>query len=377
MSKTLFITNDFPPRPGGIQTFVYEIVARFNPESVVVLASDWANSNEFDTGLDYKVVRAKSKVLLPTKKTLSLAAQLIAEHNIDQVVFGASAPLGLLAKPLRKLGIKKIIAFTHGHEVGWAKTPLTKSLLRRIAKDVDSLTYLTAYTKAGILKGLPKNTESKMYQLLPGVDTQLFNPSNKVAGAQIRADLGFADRPTIVSVSRLMARKGHDQLIKAIPEISKSIPGVALVIVGDGKYRKSLQKLVRKLKLTNDVYFSGKVPYADLPNWYAVGDVFAMPCRTRMANWDVEGLGIVYLEASATGLPVVAGDSGGAPEAVIPGKTGYVVGGRDSKMLVKQLVALLSDENLRVELGQNGRDWVCKDWTWDQAYQEVQTLLSN
>lgn len=377
MSKTLFITNDFPPRPGGIQTFVYEIVARFNPESVVVLASDWANSNEFDTGLDYKVVRAKSKVLLPTKKTLSLAAQLIAEHNIDQVVFGASAPLGLLAKPLRKLGIKKIIAFTHGHEVGWAKTPLTKSLLRRIAKDVDSLTYLTAYTKAGILKGLPKNTESKMYQLLPGVDTQLFNPSNKVAGAQIRADLGFADRPTIVSVSRLMARKGHDQLIKAIPEISKSIPGVALVIVGDGKYRKSLQKLVRKLKLTNDVYFSGKVPYADLPNWYAIGDVFAMPCRTRMANWDVEGLGIVYLEASATGLPVVAGDSGGAPEAVIPGKTGYVVGGRDSKMLIKQLIALLSDENLRVELGQNGRDWVCKDWTWDQAYQEVQSLLSN
>lgn len=377
MSKTLFITNDFPPRPGGIQTFVYEIVARFNPESVVVLASDWANSNEFDTGLDYKVVRAKSKVLLPTKKTLSLAAQLIAEHNIDQVVFGASAPLGLLAKPLRKLGIKKIIAFTHGHEVGWAKTPLTKSLLRRIAKDVDSLTYLTAYTKAGILKGLPKNTESKMYQLLPGVDTQLFNPSNKVAGAQIRADLGFADRPTIVSVSRLMARKGHDQLIKAIPEISKSIPGVALVIVGDGKYRKSLQKLVRKLKLTNDVYFSGKVPYADLPNWYAIGDVFAMPCRTRMANWDVEGLGIVYLEASATGLPVVAGDSGGAPEAVIPGKTGYVVGGRDSKMLIKKLIALLSDENLRVELGQNGRDWVCKDWTWDQAYQEVQSLLSN
>lgn len=377
MSKTLFITNDFPPRPGGIQTFVYEIVARFNPEAVVVLASDWANSNEFDAGLDYKVVRAKTKVLLPTKKTLSLAAQLIAEHNIDQVVFGASAPLGLLAKPLRKLGIKKIIAFTHGHEVGWAKTPLTKSLLRRIAKDVDSLTYLTAYTKAGILKGLPKDTESKMYQLLPGVDTQLFNPNNKVAGAQIRADLGFADRPTIVSVSRLMARKGHDQLIKAIPEISKSIPGVALVIVGDGKYGKSLQKLVRKLKLTNDVYFSGKVPYADLPNWYAVGDVFAMPCRTRMANWDVEGLGIVYLEASATGLPVVAGDSGGAPEAVIPGKTGYVVGGRDSKMLVKQLVALLNDENLRVELGQNGRDWVCKDWTWDQAYQEVQTLLSN
>lgn len=377
MSKTLFITNDFPPRPGGIQTFVYEIVARFNPESVVVLTSDWANAKDFDAGLRYKVVRAKTKVLLPTRETLRLAAQLIAEHKIDQVVFGASAPLGLLAKPLRKLGIKKIVAFTHGHEVGWAKTPITKSLLRQIAENVDSLTYLTTYTKAGILKGLPKETESKMYQLLPGVDTDLFNPSNKIAGEEIRAKLGFADRPTIVSVSRLMARKGHDQLIRAIPEISKRIPGVALVIVGDGKYRKSLEKLVRRLKLTSDVYFSGKVPYRDLPKWYAVGDVFAMPCRTRLANWDVEGLGIVYLEASATGLPVVAGDSGGAPEAVIPGKTGFVVGGRDTKSLVENLVELLKNENLRHELGQIGRDWVSKDWTWDKAYEELETLLRN
>ena len=377
MSKTLFITNDFPPRPGGIQTFVYEIVSRFNPESVVVLTSDWTNAKDFDAGLDYKVVRAKTKVLLPTKKTLGLAAQLIAEHNIDQIVFGASAPLGLLAKPLRKFGIKKIVAFTHGHEVGWAKTPITKGLLRRIAKHVDSLTYLTAYTKSGILKGLPKSTESKMYQLLPGVDAELFNPRNKIAGKEIRAKLGFADRPTIVSVSRLMARKGHDQLIKALPEISKSIPGVALVIVGEGKNRKSLEKLVRRLNLTGDVYFSGKVPYSDLPKWYAVGDIFAMPCRTRLANWDVEGLGIVYLEASATGLPVVAGDSGGAPEAVIPGKTGFVVGGRDIESLVKQLIELLKDEDLRLELGQNGRDWVSKNWTWDKAYQELETLLRN
>lgn len=377
MSKTLFITNDFPPRPGGIQTFVYEIVQRFNPESVFVLASDWVNAKEFDAGLKYKVVRADTKVLLPTKKTLKIAEQLITEHKIDQVVFGASAPLGLLAKSLRKFGVKKIIAFTHGHEVGWAKTPVTRGLLRQIAKNVDALTYLTAYTKAGILKGLPKNTESKMYQLLPGVDTKLFNPNNKIAGSEIRANLGLTNRPTIVSVSRLMARKGHDQLIKAIPAISKTIPGVALVIVGDGSYRKSLEKLVQKLNLTNDVFFSGKVPYVDLPKWYAVGDVFAMPCRTRLANWDVEGLGIVYLEASATALPVVAGDSGGAPEAVIPGKTGFVVGGRDREMLVQQITKLLDSQNLRDELGQNGRDWVSKNWTWDKAYQELDKLLSN
>lgn len=377
MTKTLFITNDFPPRPGGIQTFVYEIVRRFEPSQVSVLTSSWAGDAQFDALHDFEVVRAKTQMLLPTKKTFALAKDIIERNQIEQVIFGASAPLGLLAGPLRKLGIKKIVAFTHGHEVGWAKTPVTKQLLRKISNEVDVLTYLTEYTKNQILKGLPKSAAAKMHQLLPAVDSQQFNTSNRDQGNELRTQIGFADRPVIVSVSRLMARKGHDQLIKTLPKVQEQIPGAALVIVGEGPYRNKLEKLVSHLSLEQDVHFTGKVPFADLPKWYAVGDIFAMPCRTRSAGWDVEGLGIVYLEASATGLPVIAGDSGGAPEAVESDQSGYVVSGTNQDELVNRIVQLLADAQLRDQMGQFGRNWVQTNWTWENTFAKLNALISH
>ncbi len=377
MTKTLFITNDFPPRPGGIQTFVYEIVRRFEPSQVSVLTSSWAGDAQFDALHDFEVVRAKTQMLLPTKKTFALAKEIIERNQIEQVIFGASAPLGLLAGPLRKLGIKKIVAFTHGHEVGWAKTPVTKQLLRKISNEVDVLTYLTEYTKNQILKGLPKSAAAKMHQLLPAVDSQQFNTSNRDQGNELRTQIGFADRPVIVSVSRLMARKGHDQLIKTLPKVQEQIPGAALVIVGEGPYRNKLEKLVGQLSLEQDVHFTGKVPFADLPKWYAVGDIFAMPCRTRSAGWDVEGLGIVYLEASATGLPVIAGDSGGAPEAVESDQSGYVVSGTNQDELVNRIVQLLADAQLRDQMGQFGRNWVQTNWTWENTFAKLNALISH
>lgn len=377
MTKTLFITNDFPPRPGGIQTFVYEIVRRFEPSQVSVLTSSWAGDAQFDALHDFEVVRAKTQMLLPTKKTFALAKEIIERNQIEQVIFGASAPLGLLAGPLRKLGIKKIVAFTHGHEVGWAKTPVTKQLLRKISNEVDVLTYLTEYTKNQILKGLPKSAAAKMHQLLPAVDSQQFNTLNRDRGNELRTQIGFADRPVIVSVSRLMARKGHDQLIKTLPKVQEQIPGAALVIVGEGPYRNKLEKLVSQLSLERDVHFTGKVPFADLPKWYAVGDIFAMPCRTRSAGWDVEGLGIVYLEASATGLPVIAGDSGGAPEAVESDQSGYVVSGTNQDELVNRIVQLLADAQLRDQMGQFGRNWVQTNWTWENTFAKLNALISH
>ena len=377
MTKTLFITNDFPPRPGGIQTFVYEIVRRFEPSQVSVLTSSWAGDAQFDALHDFEVVRAKTQMLLPTKKTFALAKEIIERNQIEQVIFGASAPLGLLAGPLRKLGIKKIVAFTHGHEVGWAKTPVTKQLLRKISNEVDVLTYLTEYTKNQILKGLPKSAAAKMHQLLPAVDSQQFSTSNRDQGNELRTQIGFADRPVIVSVSRLMARKGHDQLIKTLPKVQEQIPGAALVIVGEGPYRNKLEKFVSQLSLEQDVHFIGKVPFADLPKWYAVGDIFAMPCRTRSAGWDVEGLGIVYLEASATGLPVIAGDSGGAPEAVESDQSGYVVSGTNQDELVNRIVQLLADAQLRDQMGQFGRNWVQTNWTWENTFAKLNALISH
>ena len=375
MTHTLFITNDFPPRPGGIQTFVYEIVRRFDPESITVLTSDWIDAKSFDAQQPYEVIRSKYKVLLPTSETFKLARKIIIGKNVTRVVFGAAAPLGLLANQIRELGVEKIVAFTHGHEAGWAKTPVTKQLLKKIGNDVDVLTYLTEYTRREISKGLSDQAISNMRQLLPAVDSELFNPENKNRGDLLRKQAGFANRPVLISVSRLMARKGHDVLINALPKLKSEIPGLALIIVGDGNYRDHLSKLISRQGLESDVYLTGKVPFVDLPAWYAAGDVFAMPCRTRMGGWDVEGLGIVYLEASATGLPVIAGDSGGAPEAVAQGKSGYVVSGEDDSELINRIIDLFKAEKLRAEMGSFGREWILENWTWDKSVNRLMLLL--
>lgn len=375
MPHTLIITNDFPPRPGGIQTFVYELAMRFKPSELTVLTSRWEGWEEFDASLPFTVVRANTKVLLPTKSTLLLARQIIVETGADSVLFGAAAPLGLLAPKLRAIGIKHVVAITHGHEAGWAITPVTRQLLRKVADSADFLTYLGSYTRAAIGKVLSISAQSKMRQLTPGVDPQVFTPDNKVHGDLLRESLGLASRPVVVCVSRLMERKGQDSLILNWHQLQERVPGAALVIVGDGPFRPKLESMVNKSDLVGDVFFTGKVPYEVLPHWYAVGDVFAMPCRTRMGGWDVEGLGIVYLEASATGLPVIAGNSGGAPDAVLDGVTGYVVDSQDDNDLVNVLSELLTDESLRTEFGGAGRQWVESNWTWDHEFTRVDSML--
>lgn len=376
MSHTLVITNDFPPRPGGIQTFVYELVSRFDPSKVTVLTSKWDGWEEFDATLPFRVVRADIKVLLPTQSTLKLARQLIAETGASSVLFGAAAPLGMLTPALRKLGVKQVVAITHGHEAGWAITPITKGLLRRIGNSVDTLTYLGGYTKSAIAKVLSENAAKSMRQLTPGVDPEVFHPRNKTRGNELRAQLGLEGRPVVICVSRLMERKGQDSLINALPKIQEAIPNAALVIVGAGSYRSKLDKLAQASIASDDIFFTGKVAYEELPAWYAAGDVFAMPCRTRNAGWDVEGLGIVYLEASATGLPVIAGNSGGAPDAVKSGETGLVVDGTDSSQLVEAVVRLLSDPELAAQFGQAGREWVLDNWTWEREFNRVHQLLA-
>lgn len=375
MSHTLIITNDFPPRPGGIQTFVYELAIRFEPGTVTVLTSKWDGWEEFDESLSFHVVRADSQVLLPTKSVFELARQIIVQAGVTSVLFGAAAPLALLAPRLRRLGVTQIVGITHGHEAGWAITPVTRQLLRRIGNSVDTLTYLGSYTRDAIGRVLSSPARNRMRQLTPGVDPDLFHPRNLERGKELRATLGLQDRPVVICVSRLMERKGQDTLIKLWPQVQARIPNAALIIVGDGKFRPRLDELVTEAGLDNDVFFTGKVSFVDLPSWYAAGDVFAMPCRTRMGGWDVEGLGIVYLEASATGIPVVAGDSGGAPDAVIDGKTGFVVNGRDDSDVVNAICDLLEDESLRLEMGEAGRQWVLDNWTWDREVTRVQTLL--
>lgn len=373
---TLVITNDYPPRPGGIQTFIYEMVRRFPSDEVTVLTSNFDGAADFDRVNAWRVVRSRRKVLAPNRTTLKLAQGLIAETGATQVVFGAAAPLGLLARKLRKCGVSQIVSISHGHEVGWASTPVTRRGIRKILADSDWFTYLGNYTLTGIRKAARSQDRGKFRQLTPAVDPDEFHPDLKSSGDLLRASIGFADRPTVVCVSRLMARKGQDRLIEALPLIQRQVPGVALVIVGTGPYRKKLEEIAKRVGVIDDVHFTGKVPQEQLAQWYAAGDVFAMPCRTRNAGWDVEGLGIVFLEASATGLAVVAGDSGGAPDAVRHGETGLVVDGNSVSDVANSVAELLLNPERATKFGQAGRRWVQQEWTWDYSFKRLSAMLS-
>ncbi|WP_407110131.1 glycosyltransferase family 4 protein [Streptomyces sp. DSM 116494] len=380
MHKTLIVTNDFPPRPGGIQAFLHNMALRLDPERLVVYASTWKRSREgveatasFDAEQPFTVVRDRTTMLLPTPAATRRAVGLLREHGCTSVWFGAAAPLGLMAPALRRAGAERIVATTHGHEAGWAQLPAARQLLRRIGESTDTITYLGEYTRSRIASALTPEAASRMVQLPPGVDEKTFHPSS--GGDEVRARLGLTDRPVVVCVSRLVPRKGQDTLIRAMPAVLAAEPDAVLLIVGGGPYEKDLRRLAHDTGVSASVRFTGSVPWSELPAHYGAGDVFAMPCRTRRGGLDVEGLGIVYLEASATGLPVVAGDSGGAPDAVLDGETGWVVPGGDPAPAADRLTTLLADGELRRSMGQRGRAWVEEKWRWDLLAEHLKKLL--
>jgi phosphatidyl-myo-inositol dimannoside synthase len=376
MTKVLIVTNDFPPRSGGIQSFVHALASRLPADRVVVYAPAWQGAAEFDARQSFPVIRHPGSLMLPVPSVRARACGLLAEHGCDSVLFGAAAPLGLLAPPLRKAGAQRIVGLTHGHEAGWAALPGARSLLRRIGDEVDVLTYLAEYFRVRMARALSTEAATRMVRLAPGVDPLAFRPG--AGGRQIRLDLGVpADRPVVVCVSRMVPRKGQDLLIKAWPAVrSRSACDPLLMLVGDGSYRPSLERLVKQAGVADSVLFTGPVSWDDLPAYYDAGNVFAMPCRTRRAGLDVEGLGIVYLEASATGLPVIGGDSGGAPDAILDGETGYVVGGRDEKALTDKLVQLLADPAGAAAMGDKGQAWIDREWTWDLVAERLDHILA-
>jgi phosphatidylinositol alpha-1,6-mannosyltransferase len=371
-ARTLLVTNDFPPRQGGIQSFLHQLAIRQPAGSFVVYASDYEGSAAYDAAQPFPVLRHRTGLLLPTAAARRRAVDALQEFGCTRVWFGAAAPLGLLAPALRAAGAERIVATTHGHEAGWAMLPGARQALRRISAGCDVVTYLGEYFRKRLAGSLGRHAE--LVQLTPGVDVDVFRPD--VDGAAVRARYGLSGRPVIVCVSRLVPRKGQDTLIHALPAVRRRVPDVVLLLVGGGTYRDELETLAASLGVSDAVVFTGGVPHDELPAHYAAGDVFAMPCRTRRRGLDVEGLGIVYLEASAAGLPVIVGDSGGAPDAVRDGETGYLVDGRDVSAVASRLLELLSDEELRIRMGRAGRAWVQRDWRWDVLAERLRGLLA-
>jgi phosphatidyl-myo-inositol dimannoside synthase len=473
MPRVLIVTNDFPPRSGGIQSFVHALASRLPAETVTVYAPSWDGAAAFDARQPFSVVRHPTSLMLPVPTVARRASRILAEHGCDTVLFGAAAPLGLLAPGLRRASAQRIVALTHGHEAGWAALPGARRLLRRIGDEVDVVTYLGDYFRVRLASALSADAAARMVRLAPGVDTTAFRPG--AGGAAVRARLGLGDRPVVVCVSRMVPRKGQDTLIRAWPQVLAAAadgeapapvalgalhppagkharapaepasarrgrsgrtaapargassgmaaapvelvpdqhvvgkhaqppapasdtchaaapaggPGTApspvagsvpadpvLLLVGDGPFRAELGRLAQRVGVADSVVFTGPVPWEELPAYYDAGDVFAMPCRTRRKGLDVEGLGIVYLEASAAGLPVVGGDSGGAPDAILDAETGYVVPGRDVAAVADALIELLGDPAGAAAMGSRGLAWVNQEWRWDFVAERLAQILA-
>jgi phosphatidylinositol alpha-1,6-mannosyltransferase len=368
--RTLIVTGHLSPGRGGVESFTEQLARRLPNESLVVMAPQLPGSAVVDRDLPWEVIRYPGRLI--TSPGLARQVQSVARtRDIEAAWITSAMPLGLLAVPLRRIGTRRIVLSTHGMEVGWASVPLTALLMRAVARHVDVVTYLGDETRRRLAPALPARAHTM--QLTGGVDSERFRPG--AGGGEIRRRLGCPERPVVVSASRLVPRKGQHVLLQAWPEIRRRHADARLLIVGAGRRRSALERQVMALGLTEDVCFTGSIPDDELPAYLAAGDVFALPCHDLWQGLQVEGLGLSILEASATGLPVVVGRSGGTPDAVINGVTGHLVDGTSAHEVADAVSGLLSDPERARQLGAAGRDWVTREWGWDQRAARLRAAL--
>ena len=369
--KVLVVTNDFPPRVGGVNGYVAELMRRFPPGDVTVFAADWPQAEPFDARFPQRVVRWPSRGMYPTAPVRDRVEELVRESGADIVLFGAAAPLALMGRSIQKRTGVPYATFTHGVEVWAGQFPVTRGLLGSVTRGA-TLTMAVSDWAVQQLRQVV-GPEPWIELLPPGVDQTRFHPG--VPDAEVRERHGLDDHPVISCVARLTLRKGQDKVIRAIPWILREIPDARFLVVGDGPDRDRLEWLANRKRVADRVVFAGEVPYDVLAQYFRAGDVFAMPCRTRKLGLEVEAFGLALIEASAVGRPVVAGDSGGAPEAVIHGETGLVVDGNEVDEVAEAILELLGDPQRATKLGARGADRVHRDFTWEALSARLRGLL--
>jgi phosphatidylinositol alpha-1,6-mannosyltransferase len=338
---SLLVTNDFPPKVGGIQSYLYELWRRLPPDHTTVYTTPYEGTSAWDAQQSFRVERAREKVLLPTRALARNVDALAREVNADVIFLDPMLPLGLIGPWLRAA---PYVVVAHGAEITvYGQLPVLRQLSRRVLRQAAAIVAAGGYPAEQAMR--IGGDELRGVVIPPGVDVERFIP--------IAHDNA---RPEVVGVSRLVPRKGFDVVIDATRDLD-----VDLVIAGAGRDRDRLER-----RAHGDARFLGRVPDAELPALYASADVFAMCCRERWFGLEAEGFGIVFLEAAACGVPSVAGRSGGAHEAVVDGETGFVVGPRDTRAVRDAIRTLTTDPDLRAKMGEAARRRACEAFAYDR-----------
>jgi phosphatidyl-myo-inositol dimannoside synthase len=345
---SLLVTNDFPPKHGGIQSYLYELWRRLPPADTTVLTTSFPDAAGWDARQDFRIVRVRERVLLPTPAVVRRIDALAREVAADVIFLDPMLPIGL-AGP--KLEAAPYVVVAHGGEItGYARLPGSRGLARRVLRGAGAVVAAGSYPARASADAAGQPLAGVV--IPPGVDGARFRPADAEARATTRRRFGLdPDRPLVLGVSRLVPRKGFDVVIEAMSGPGAAELGaVQLAIAGAGRDRARLERRAR-----GRVQFLGRVAEADLPALYACADVFAMCCRDRWGGLEAEGFGIVFLEAAACSVPAVAGRSGGSHEAVADGETGYVVPPRDVEAVRDAIARLIHDESLRARMGAAAR----------------------
>ncbi len=356
MRRHLLVTNDFPPKVGGIQNYLWELWRRLDPESFVVLtASSDVAAAAFDAAQAARgihIQRVPGRILyFPSPDVLATIRGMVAEHRIDMVLLDPVLPLGLLGP---RLGVPYGVVL-HGAEVAVpGRLPGSRAALRRVIEGASLVISAGHYPAAEALRVAPA-TLARVVEVPPGVDAEAIRPLAAAERRKARRRLGLAERgPLAVSVSRLVPRKGMDVLVEAAGRLAPSYPALVVAIAGTGRQEERLQRQAQASPV--GVHLLGSVSDEDRASLLGAADVFVMACRNRWMGLEQEGFGIVFLEAAAAGVPQVAGDSGGASEAVQDGVTGLIVGApEDPGAVAEALRSLLADPTRRRRMGRASR----------------------
>jgi phosphatidylinositol alpha-1,6-mannosyltransferase len=361
---SLLVTNDFPPKLGGIQSYLYELWRRLPPADTTVLTTPYDGAAAWDARQPFRVVRAKQKVLLPTPSLRRDVDALAREVGADVVFVDPMLPLGLIGPKLRAA---PYVVVAHGAEITvCGRLPVTRQLGRRVLHGAAAIVAAGGYPAAQATHIAGRDLRGVVVP--PCVDVDRFHPLDDAARADARKQFGLdPTRPLVLGLSRLVPRKGFDVVIDAVA----GLPNVQLAIAGGGRDRARLERRAHA-----NTVFLGRVPDADLAALYASADVFAMCCRERWAGLEAEGFGVVFLEAAACGVPAVAGRSGGAHEAVVDGETGFVVPPRDVSAVRARLDQLVRDPGLRTRMGAAARRRACDEFAYDRLVERLTPLAA-